>query len=79
MEMPTPIQTPASGLQAGRDYPPSNADLQACFLAGAACLDCLKWLRWPNGFFCPQCGTSSQWRMEGGRFWCAPCQRRSCD
>ncbi|WP_411728534.1 transposase, partial [Methyloglobulus sp.] len=42
-------------------------------------LDCLKWLRWPNGFFCPQCGTSSQWRMEGGRFWCAPCQRRSCD
>jgi transposase-like protein len=74
--MPTPIQTPASSLQAGRDYPPSYADLLAWFPDDAACLDYLEWLRWPNGFFCPQCETPSHWRMGDGRFWCAHCQRR---
>ena len=74
--MPTPIQTPASSLQAGRDYPPSYADLLAWFPDDAACLDYLEWLRWPNGFFCPQCETPSHWRMGDGRFWCAYCQRR---
>ena len=74
--MPTLIQTPASSLQAGRDYPPSYADLLAWFPDDAACLDYLEWLRWPNGFFCPQCETPSHWRMEDGRFWCAYCQRR---
>ena len=74
--MPTPIQTPASSLQAGRDYPPSYADLLAWFPDDAACLDYLEWLRWPNGFFCSQCETPSHWRMGDGRFWCAYCQRR---
>ena len=74
--MPTPIQTPASSLQAGRDYPPSYADLLAWFPDDAACLGYLEWLRWPNGFLCPQCETPSHWRMGDGRFWCALCQRR---
>jgi len=74
--MPTHIQTPASSLQAGRDYPPSYADLLAWFPDDAACLDYLEWLRWPNGFVCPQCETTSHWRMGDGRFWCEPCQRR---
>lgn len=74
--MPTPIQTPASSLRAGRDYPPSYADLQAWFTDDAACLDYLERLHWPNGFVCPRCGTPGHWRMGDGRFWCEPCQRR---
>jgi transposase-like protein len=74
--MPLPPQTPASNLRAGRDYPPSYADLLAWFPDEAACLDYLEWLRWPNGFVCPRCDTPGRWRMSGGRFWCEQCQRR---
>ncbi|WP_370630339.1 IS1595 family transposase [Methylococcus sp. Mc7] len=76
MGMPAPTQTPASDLRAGRDYPPSYADLRAWFPDDAACLDYLEWLRWPNGFVCPRCETPGHWRMGDGRFWCASCQRR---
>ena len=76
MGMPTSSQTHASGLRAGRDYPRSSADLRAWFPDDAACLDYLEWLRWPNGFVCPRCGTPGHWRMADGRFWCEPCQRR---
>lgn len=76
MGMPTSSQTHASGLRAGRDYPRSYADLRAWFPDDAACLDYLEWLRWPNGFVCPRCGTPGHWRMADGRFWCEPCQRR---
>jgi hypothetical protein len=57
MGMPIPIQTFASSLQAGRDYPPNYADLPARFPEDAAYLDYLGWLRLPKGFFCPQCET----------------------
>lgn len=65
-----------SGLQAGRDYPRSYAELRAWFPDDAACLDYLEWLRWPNGFVCPKCGTPGRWRMGDGRFWCEDCRRR---
>lgn len=76
MGMPTSSPTPASGLRAGRDYPRSYADLRAWFPDDAACLDDLEWLRWPNGFVDPRCGTPGHWRMADGRFGCEPCQRR---
>lgn len=76
MGMPTSSQTHASSLRAGRDYPRSYADLRAWFPDDAACLDYLEWLRWPNGFVCPRCGTPGHWRMADGRFWCEPGQRR---
>ena len=74
--MATPLQQPASRLRAGRDYPPSYADLQSWFPDDAACLDYLEWLRWPNGFVCPKCETPGRWRMGDGRFWCASCRCR---
>ncbi len=71
-----PTQPPASGLHAGRDYPPSYAELRAWFSDDTACLDYLEWLRWPDGFVCPHCKTARSWRMGDGRFWCENCRRR---
>jgi transposase-like protein len=68
--------TPASHLQAGRDYPRNYAELRAWFPDDAACLDYLEWLRWPNGFVCPRCETPGHWRMGDGRFWCERCRQR---
>ncbi len=70
------IQPPASELEAGRDYPPSYAELLAWFPDDDACLDYLEWLRWPGGFVCPRCATVRSWRMCDGRFWCEHCRRR---
>ena len=66
----------ASELQAGRDYPPSYAELRGWFPDDDACLDYLEWLRWPEGFVCPRCATARSWRMGDGRFWCERCRRR---
>jgi hypothetical protein len=38
---------------AGVDYPSRLAELRSWFPADAACVDCLEWLRWPDGFACP--------------------------
>lgn len=71
-----PAQPNATTVQAGRDYPPSYAELGTWFPDDAACHDYLEWLRWPNGFECPRCKTASNWRMSDGRFWCEQCRRR---
>ena len=70
------MQPPASDLKPGRDYPPSDAELRAWFPDDDACRDYLEWLRWPDGFVCPRCGTVRSWRMGDGRFWCERCRRR---
>jgi transposase-like protein len=67
---------PATALQAGRDYPRDYAEFCAWFPDDAACLDYLEWLRWPDGFACPRCGSSRSWRLGDGRFWCESCRRR---
>jgi transposase-like protein len=50
--------------------------MRAWFPDDAACLDYLEWLRWPDGFICPQCKAPGRWRMADGRFWCETCHRR---
>ena len=70
-------QPNASALQAGRDYPPSDAELRSWFPDDAACLDYLEWLRWQNGFECPRCKVPGGWRLGDGRFWCEQCRRRA--
>lgn len=72
-----PTQPRASTLQAGRDYPPSYAELRTWFPDDAACLDYLEWLRWPNGFECPRCKVPGGWQLGDGRFWCEQCRRRA--
>lgn len=60
----------------GRDYPGSYAQLRAWFDEDWKCLDYLDWLRWPDGFVCPRCGSGRGWRAPDRRWRCAGCDRR---
>ncbi len=62
--------------RAGEHYPKSLGQFQAWFRTDANCLDYLEWLRWPEGFVCPDCD-SSGWRLGDGRFMCSECRART--
>ena len=40
----------------GAHYPRSAGEFRSWFGTDADCLDYLDWLRWPDGFVCPECG-----------------------
>jgi transposase-like protein len=61
---------------AGNDYPGSYAELRAWFDEDRKCLDYLDWLRWPDGFVCPKCGSTLGRHMPDGRWRCSGCTRR---
>ena len=61
---------------AGVGYPDSYAELRAWFDQDWKCLDYLDWLRWPEGFVCPHCGSDRGWREPDRRWRCAGCDRR---
>ena len=61
---------------AGRDYPRSYAQLRGWFDEDGKCLDYLDWLRWPDGFVCPRCGSDHGWRARDLRWRCSGCDRR---
>ena len=61
----------------GLHYPRSAGEFGAWFAADADCLDYLEWLRWPEGFVCPDCGHRVGWRMADGRFRCGGCDGRT--
>jgi len=63
--------------RAGRHYPRSAGEFQAWFGTDADCLDYLDWLRWPDGFACPDCGHAGGWRLDDGRYECGGCHRRT--
>lgn len=63
--------------RADAHYPRSVGEFQAWFRTDADCLDYLEWLRWPEGFICPECGQRGGWRLGDGRFMCAGCGGRS--
>lgn len=44
------------------------------FVSEAACHDYLFQLRWPDGFYCPQCGYGSAWSMNRGLYLCCQCR-----
>ena len=55
---------------AGAHYPRSLGEFQAWFRTDADCLDYLEWLRWPEGFVCPECGHPRAWELADGRYEC---------
>ena len=63
--------------RAGRDYPGSTGEFQSWFATDADCLDYLDWLRWPEGFVCPDCGHLGGWAIADGRYKCAGCGSRT--
>ncbi len=63
--------------KAGRHYPRSVGEFQAWFGTDSDCLDYLEWLRWRDGFVCPQCGHAGGWPVADGRYKCAACGART--
>ncbi len=61
----------------GADYPRSVGELRSWFPTDADCLDYLDWLRWPDGFVCPDCGHPGGWRVADGRYKCSDCGVRT--
>jgi transposase-like protein len=37
----------------------------------------LAWLRWPEGFVCPECGHRRAWELGDGRYECSECHERT--
>src|SRR6266704_3493529 len=66
-----------AGLRGGRHYPRSMGEFQAWFRTDADCLDYLEWVRWPQGFVCPECGHSRGWRLGDARIMCVACGYRT--
>jgi transposase-like protein len=66
-----------STLKAGRHYPRSTGEFQSWFATDADCLDYLDWLRWPDGFVCPECGHAGGWAVADGRYKCSGCGSRT--
>jgi transposase-like protein len=63
---------------AGVHYPRSAGEFQAWFRTDADCLDYLDWLRWPDGFACPECGqVGGGWALGDARYKCAACGKRT--
>ena len=62
---------------AGVHYPRSAGEFQAWFRTDADCLDYLDWLRWPDGFACPECGQVGGWALGDARYKCAACGKRT--
>jgi transposase-like protein len=52
-------------------------DFYAWFRTDADCLDYLEWLRWPDGFVCPDCDHDDGWRLGDGRIMCSDCGYRT--
>lgn len=74
--MGEPTRPPSAAmLRAGRDYPVDLAQVRSWFATDEACRDYLAWLRWPDGFTCPACG-SQRHVMVGSRYRCLDCRRR---
>jgi transposase-like protein len=62
--------------RAGVHYPRSVGEFQAWFRTDSDCLDYLEWLRWPQGFVCPECCHPRGWRLGDGRIMCDACGHR---
>ena len=66
------------GLVAGEDYPDSYRGFVEMFPDDEACLRYIERLRWPDGFFCPACGSLGEpWRTTRGRLVCSSCRHQS--
>jgi transposase-like protein len=59
------------------DYPRTLAEFATRFATDAACRAYLAQLRWPGGFICPRCGSTTSWLTQRGLRHCAGCGRQT--
>ena len=72
------MQNPASTAPvSGVDYPATFLQFQDWFSTDEKCLGYLSQLRWPDGFVCPKCGSTTAWRTSESLWVCTNCSRRT--
>ena len=59
------------------DYPRSLLQFKERFFTEVACIQYLVSLRWPDGFFCPECDHSEAWETKRGLFQCKHCRHQT--
>lgn len=63
---------------AGVDYPRTFEEFDRWFSSEAACREYLSRLRWPDGFCCPRCGSSTRpWTTRRGTLHCPNCESQT--
>ena len=60
-----------------KPYPRTFEEFLEWFSSEEDCAAYLEWIRWPQGFVCPQCGGTKAWRTDRGLWHCQECQRQS--
>lgn len=56
-------------------YPVDVIDFQDMFPTEQACYDYLYLIKWPNGFSCPRCQYTKNWKMEKHIVRCQQCKK----
>jgi transposase-like protein len=59
------------------DYPKNMLEMEQRFGTEDACREYLTWLRWPNGFICPDCKAKAGWLDRRHRWTCQGCRRQT--
>lgn len=59
------------------DFPRTLMEFEKRFSSEGQCLDYLCGVRWPDGFVCPHCGSTSAWLTNRELFHCRQCGTQS--
>jgi len=76
-------QVPAMGSGCGmratakNPFPRTFEEFLEWFSTEEDCVKYLEWIRWPEGFVCPRCGSMSAWHTDRGLWHCRECQHQS--
>ena len=58
-------------------YPKTFEEFLEWFASEHDCAEYLEWIRWPNGFVCPECAGKESWRTDRGLWHCRKCGRQT--
>lgn len=58
-------------------FPRTFEEFLDWFSSDEDCERYLEWVRWPNGFVCPECGGKKSWRTDRGLWHCKGCRHQS--
>ncbi len=58
-------------------YPRTFEEFLDWFSSEKDCAKYLEWIRWPDGFVCPECGGTKAWRTDRGLWHCQGGKRQS--
>lgn len=58
-------------------YPRTFEEFLEWFSTEEDCTAYVEWVRWPDGFVCPACGSTKAWRTDRGLWHCRGCDRQT--